>query len=253
MPRRVMQLELLLEPPVARRADGSLRHVLLPGGSLWYSLVRARRRTVTIMVDRARVQVRAPRWTPMPEIEEFLREKERWIRRRMEEARRAPAPFLWREGEPLPVLGEPLRIVLSPALAGVRRLEQSIEVGLPAALSPTHLRSAVLGWLRTEARRIFLERVALFAPRLGVSAPELKLSNARTQWGSCNARGRVLLNWRLVHMPLTLVDYVVTHELAHLRELNHSRPFWALVGSLYPAYASARRELERLGRQLPEL
>ncbi|OFZ71452.1 MAG: hypothetical protein A2W04_08810 [Betaproteobacteria bacterium RBG_16_64_9] len=107
--------------------------------------------------------------------------------------------------------------------------------------------------MRGEARRIFVERVAYFAPRLEVPAPEVRLSNARTQWGSCSARGRVLLNWRLVHMPLTLVDYVVTHELAHLRELNHSRPFWALVGSLYPAYASARRELERLGRQLPEL
>jgi predicted metal-dependent hydrolase len=247
-----MQLELLLEPPVARRSEGVLRRVLLPGGSLWYSLERSSRHTVTIVVDRSGVQVRAPRWTPIGEIESFLREKERWVRRRMEETRRAPAPFQWREGERLPVLGEPLRLAVSPVTAGVRRWGQSLQVGLPAVSGPA-LRSAVLEWLRGEARRIFAERVASFAPRLRVPAPDIKLSNARTQWGSCNARGRVLLNWRLVHLPLTLVDYVVTHELAHLRELNHSRRFWALVGSLYPAYASARRELERLGRQLPEL
>jgi predicted metal-dependent hydrolase len=215
--------------------------------------VRARRRTVTILIERARVEVRSPRWTPIAEIEAFLREKERWIRRRIEETRRQPAPFVWREGERLPLLGEALRIELSSFTDGVRRAGQSIEVGLPRGCAAARLRTAVLEWLKSEAKRVFLERVALLAPRLAVPAPELKLSNARTQWGSCNARGRVRLNWRLVHLPLTLVDYVVAHELAHLRELNHSPRFWALVGSLCPGYALARRELERLGRQLPEL
>jgi predicted metal-dependent hydrolase len=83
--------------------------------------------------------------------------------------------------------------------------------------------------------------------------PALRLSNARTQWGSCSARGRVLLNWRLVLMPGPLIDYVVAHELAHLKELNHSQRFWTLVEGLYPAHLQARRALERLGRQLPEL
>jgi predicted metal-dependent hydrolase len=253
VPRRVMQLELLLEPPPLRPADGSLRRTVLSGGPLWYGLVRSSRRTLAIVVDRSKVDVRAPRWTPVAEIERFLREKERWIRRRIEDARREPSPFLWREGERLPVLGEQLRLSLSAAAAGIRRSERSLEVGLAAPCGPAQLRTAVLAWLRSEARRVFVERIAHFAPRLGVASPDMKLSNARTQWGSCNARGRVLLNWRLVHLPPSLIDYVVAHELSHLKELNHSRRFWSLVASVYPGYTGARRELERLGRQLPEL
>lgn len=253
MPDGVMQLELLLEPPLSRPGSGVPRRALLAGGPLWYSLVRARRRTLSIVVDRARVQVRAPRRTPVHEIEAFLGDKERWIRRRMEEARRYSAPFVWRHGEFLPLLGEPLRLTFCVAPAGVRRVGDQIEIGMKSVTGSSQLRAAVLEWLRGEARRVFAERIALLTPRLGVREPQLKLSNARTQWGSCSARGRILLNWRLVHLPLTLIDYVVAHELAHLKELNHSRRFWAVVASLYPDHESARRDLEQRGRRLPEL
>jgi predicted metal-dependent hydrolase len=242
-----MQLELAIEPPPTRA--GSPRRALLGGGTLWYSLVRARRRTLSIVVDRSRVEVRAPRWTPINEIERFLADKEPWIRRRIDDARRGAAPFAWRDGEQLPVLGETLRLALTAVHGRIERVGDRIEAGV----SPSQLRAAVLDWLRGEARRVFAERVALFVPRLGVRAPDVRLSNARTQWGSCSARGRILLNWRLVHMPIPLIDYVVAHELSHLRELNHSPRFWTLVGSLYPAYEAARAELERLGRRLPEL
>src|SRR6185503_1641680 len=221
------------------------RRIQLPGGLIWYGFVRARRKTLTIVVERGLVEVRAPRWTPFTEIEAFIREKERWIRRRIDEARRVAPPFSWKEGERLPVLGEPLRLVAAEPGSGVRRSGDALQVGV----QPAAMRAAVLEWLLAEARRVFLERIAVFAPRVGVRVPEIRLSNARTQWGSCNARGRVLLNWRLVHAPLRLVDYVVAHELAHLRELNHSRRFWALVEQAYPECRTARRELNRLEKQ----
>jgi predicted metal-dependent hydrolase len=252
--RRMMQLEFALDqaPPQQVRPGGSLRRLMLPGGWLWYGFVRARRRTLTIVVDRDRVEVRAPRWTPIGEIEAFIRDKEPWIRRRVAEGRRAPPAFSWREGEQLPVLGEPVRIALAGG-AGTRRSGNRIEVGLAQDAPAPLLRAAVLEWLASEATRLFAQRVAEYAPRLGVPIPEMRLSNARTQWGSCNARGRVLLNWRLIHVPLRLIDYVVVHELAHLRELNHSQRFWALVEKAYPGCRGARRELNRIEKQLPEL
>jgi predicted metal-dependent hydrolase len=245
------QLELGLEAPQARA--GAPRRALLAGGPLWYSLVRARRRTLSIVVDRWRVEVRAPRWTPLNEIEAFLADKESWIRRRIEDARRDIAPFVWRDGEQFPVFGELVRLQRCGTDAPLRRVADRIEVDSRQADTPAKLRAVVLDWLRAEARRVFTERVALFVPRLGVRPTDVRLSNARTQWGSCSARGRVLLNWRLVHMPMHLVDYVVAHELSHLRELNHSPRFWSVVASLYPGYEAARRELERTGRRLPDL
>jgi predicted metal-dependent hydrolase len=248
-----MQLEFALDDaPPLHKPGAALRRILLPGGLIWYGFVRARRKTLTIVVERGMVEVRAPRWTPMGEIESFLREKERWIRRRIDEARRIPPPFVWREGERLPLLGEPVRLVLAEPGSGVALAGQDLRVGLRAA-GPAALRASVLEWLMGHAQAVFHERIAVFAPRIGVREPQLRLSNARTQWGSCNAHGRVLLNWRLVHAPLRLVDYVVAHELAHMRELNHSRRFWAVVESAYPDYRVARRELNRLEKQLPVL
>jgi predicted metal-dependent hydrolase len=244
--------ELEARPPLAGQR-GAARRALLAGGPLWYSLVRARRRTLSIVVDRARVEVRAPRWTPIGEIEAFLADKESWIRRRIELARRDTPVFSWREGERLPLWGESVALSVRGD-AGVWRRGPCLEIAPLLAASSACMRAAVLEWLRAEARHVFIERVAHFLPRVGVApTPDIRLSSARTQWGSCNARGRILLNWRLVHLPMHLVDYVVAHELSHLRELNHSPRFWAVVSSLYPAHEVARRELETVGRRLPDL
>src|SRR5208282_5533310 len=94
-----------------------------------------------------------------------------------------------------------------------------------------------------EARRIFLERLALFAERLAVRYRVLRLSSATTRWGSCSAEGKILLNWRLVHFPLSSIDYVVAHELAHLREMNHGPRFWNTVAQVLPGFEAARAQL----------
>ena len=99
--------------------------------------------------------------------------------------------------------------------------------------------------LREQARRLFQQRVALFAPLLGVQPTALRVSSARTRWGSASTRGTVSLNWRLVCLPLVLVDYVVVHELAHLREMHHGPAFWALVAGVLPDYAERRAALRR--------
>ncbi len=249
-----MQLEFALDDAAGllARPGMALRHLPLPGGGLYYGLARAKRRTLTIVVQRGRVEVRAPRWTPIAEIERFLAEKEPWIRRRVAESRRETPAFAWRQGERLPVLGEPLELVIDGSSPDTRRVGESLHVAGRIG-SPPELRTKVIEWLRQQAKAVFAERVAEYAPRLGVAPPPLGLSNARTQWGSCNARGRVLLNWRLIHVPLRLVDYVVAHELAHLREMNHSSRFWALVEQAYPGCRAARVELNRVEKHIPNL
>jgi predicted metal-dependent hydrolase len=107
--------------------------------------------------------------------------------------------------------------------------------------------------LREKARAVFSERLALHAPRLGVAAPPLRLSSARTRWGSCSHHGGISLNWRLIFMPLTVIDYVVCHELAHLKEMNHSPRFWSVVEQLCPDWRRLRLELRHQARHIPRL
>ena len=100
------------------------------------------------------------------------------------------------------------------------------------------------GWLQGEAKRLFGERLAIYAEKLGVNYRAYALSSAATRWGSCSSDGKIRLNWRLIHFPLSIIDYVVAHELAHLREMNHSPRFWETVESIFPEFREARQTLK---------
>jgi predicted metal-dependent hydrolase len=119
----------------------------------------------------------------------------------------------------------------------------TLHVGLGHAATPGQIRDAVQSWLQRQARRLFEERCRLFADRLRVRYTRLALSSAQTRWGSANANGAIRLNWRLIHFALPTIDYVVAHELAHLREMNHSPRFWDVVRSVLPEFERARGEL----------
>jgi len=251
---RLIQLELPLDAAPSPAKAGTLRRVVLSQRVLDYRFVRARRRTIGIVVRRGQVEARAPRHVALAQVESFLRSKERWIARRLAESACEPPAMHWAEGEQLPVLGKAARLSASSDSTAVQLAHGRLS--LPR-LALARWRSLAIEWLRATALDLFRERVRHYAARLGVHEPSLGLSNANTQWGSCRrtpgSPGRVLLNWRLVQLPPHLTDYVVAHELAHLRELNHSPRFWAIVAQLFPDYQAARRELVRLGRALPRL
>ena len=239
-------------------ARGVARQIALAGGLLHYGFVRAQRRTLSIVLGRQGVEVRAPRWIPLAQVENFIREKESWIRRRMGDVRTDAGAFSWRDGESLPLFGQTVSLQVLPT-AATPRARKVLQTGdrvvahLHGSDSSEHLRAAVLNWLRETSLALFRERIAHYAQSLGVPVPVVRISNARTRWGSCHSSGRVSLNWRLVHMPPRLIDYVVAHEIAHLLEMNHSPRFWSLVEQLYPGCRAARRELNLLEKRIPRL
>ena len=250
----IAQLGLPLPPADAGGARGKVRIARLNGGPLRYRLSRTARRTVGIYVGGGEVNVRAPRWVSVADIEAFLLEKESWVAKRLKERTAPPAAFHWREGEALPVLGRGLRLCAREGMEGVRREGDTLL--LPAS-EVYRWRALTLEWLKNTALERFCQRSDHYASLLGVQPPSVGLSNARTRWGSCwrarGTAGRILLHWRLIHLPPLLLDYVVAHEIAHLREPNHSKRFWAVVGALFPAYAAARRSLKLEGAALPVL
>jgi len=242
------QLQLPFDVPPRAQIAGRVRQLQLEGGILSYHLVRAKRRTIALFVDGDGIEARAPRHAAIADIETFIREKERWIRRRLAEPRRRP--LVWEAGTRLPWLGRTVSLMLRHGESGVWLSEDRLELGLADGAS---LRERALDWMRTQALEFFRGRVAELVRSRGLRVVAVGLSNAQTRWGSCGSNGRILLNWRLMMLPPHLIDYVAAHELAHLRELNHSPRFWGIVALLYPDFRAARRELNARAPALPDL
>ncbi len=216
-----------------------------------YRLLRSKRKSIGFLIDDDGLRVTAPRWVTLADIEAAICSKQQWIFRKINEQRersirRLQPPMEWRNGATLPYLGLEITVRVSEASSvGVRFDEQvrELHVSLPASASEQQLKDRVQGWLQGEAKRVFAERLAIYADKLGVSFKSFALSSATTQWGSCTADGRIRLNWRLMHFALPNIDYVVAHELSHLREMNHGPQFWKTVQSVFPEFESARKAL----------
>jgi predicted metal-dependent hydrolase len=227
------------------------RRLRLDDLNLDYRLLRSKRRTIGFLVDDDGLRVTAPRWVTVAEIEAAIASKQQWIFRKINEqrersVRRLQPPMEWRDGATLPYLGTDITVRVGDANhAGVRFDEagRELHVSLPASASEQQLKDRVQGWLQSEAKRVFAERLAIYAEKLGVSFRSFTLSSASTQWGSCTADGRIRLNWRLMHFAMPNIDYVVAHELSHLREMNHGPQFWATVQSVLPEFETARKAL----------
>jgi predicted metal-dependent hydrolase len=223
------------------------RRIALAGEAVDYRLVRTKRRTIGMHVGSEGLVVRASRWVTIRDVEDTLREHAAWILRRLaewRERRREVLPAVWKSGAPLLFQGRDLTLAIhASAKPSIEADLVNVTIRHPAPHDGHELAAAVHRWLRDEALQFLLPRVAACAARLGLARPPVTLSNARTQWGSCNPKGEIRLSWRLIQLPPQLAQYVVAHEVAHLVELNHSRRFWALVESLYPGHSAARRAL----------
>ena len=228
--------------------SGKQRRVVLDGETVNYRLVRTRRRTIGMQVDLDGLTVRAPRWVSLGEIEAALAERSSWILRTLAEwrtRRRDVFPREWKTGAPIYYRGAELSLAVYPARKSAIRHDMfDLTVLHPSASDERKVATFVSHWLKEEALRLLAPRVAAFASEVTGVLPPVKLSNAKSEWGSCNQRGEIRLNWRLVQLPDDLADYVVAHEVAHLVELNHSARFWAVVERLMPGHAMRRRALE---------
>jgi len=254
--------------PAAPAAPASLqahpaanRSILLQGQRVAYLLQRAKRRSIGFVVSEDGLVVRAPRWVTQPGIDEALQDKAGWIVRKIAEMQQRRASSLsasiqWEDGASLPFLGQPLQLVVDSeqrvARSGaVWRVEEDVPgspsrlyLALPPSAGRTQIRDLVQAWFIQSARQHFLARLAHFAPLLGVHYTSLRLSSAETRWGSAKSDGSIRLNWRLMHYAPAVIDYVVAHELAHLRVMDHSPRFWDTVAEVVPDHRALRQQLK---------
>ncbi|HVE88491.1 MAG TPA: SprT family zinc-dependent metalloprotease [Burkholderiaceae bacterium] len=218
---------------------------------LVYQLHRARRRTIGFQVNEHGLTIRAPRSIAVRDIELAIVENHRWIfakqtewRARCERLRESAIRFA--DGGVVQYLGALMTLRLDATEAHANDVKSEIHLALSQAATEIEVREALQSWLQNQALFIFSERIERFADRMPARFAGWRLSSARTQWGSCSRVGRVRLNWRLMHFTLPVIDYVIAHELAHLRELNHSARFWGEVARLLPGFEAARDQIKRI-------
>ncbi len=222
---------------------------------LSYHLIRSKKRRKTISLhvkDDGEIVIYTPYRTPKWEIEKFLKEKQSWIAKKVSEGekRKKEAEKTFLPGEKFLYLGEwyPLE------------MKESVNEELPLTLAfgkfilrRDHLgkaRDLFYHWYKKEAKEKITARVAHYSNRFQLLPEGIRITNARSRWGSCSRHNRLSFSWRIIMASLTIIDYVLIHELVHIREKNHSKKFWDDLESILPDYRKHRSWLRENGHLL---
>ena len=232
------------------------------GRTVEYAIARGRRRSWAVQVKAdGRVEIRVPEWMPDAEAHRHVQEHAAWIFRQLDRATlhpKAPVPSRFADGEQLTYLGETYTLRLRPGLpirTELKESERELWLTLPPPVeSPERVRRQLLDWYAARAKTLFPPRVKACLDRAAREGfrpvTRLTIRAAKTRWGSCGADGHVMLNSLLAQAPAECVDYVVMHELCHLRELNHSERFYAILTRLMPDWKVQRERLARISTEV---
>ena len=214
-------------------------------------IIRSHRRTISLEVTpRATLIIRAPQRVSARHIEEMIGEKRTWILRKMDEMRSRPSPVHheYAEGEVFLFLGRAYPLHFTENASGI--IERTDRLCVCRTFLPD-IRHRIKHWYMREAEKEIRSRCMWFSMTTGYTPASVRISDACQRWGSCTNRGGLNFSWRLIQAPLEIVDYVIVHELVHLRQPDHSKKFWNKVGEVMPDYEQRRkwlRENERLLR-----
>jgi predicted metal-dependent hydrolase len=211
----------------------------------------SRAKTARIIVGPRRpLEVIVPRGTRDAAVDEFLDEKRSWVERKVAAAREIaarPSQLGLERAGSVWLAGEPLRI---ERRNGPRAIAAVSEGRLVVSGPDSSAEAAIERWYRREARQRIEEVVRREADRLGVEYRTIGIRDPRTRWGSCSRRGNLSFSWRLAVGPAEVLEYVVVHELCHLREPSHQKPFWRLLETARPRWQEQARWLREHGQEL---
>jgi len=226
---------------------------LANGETISYLLEHRPRRTVGLKITADGLVVHAPKRIFAFQLNQILQDKSGWILDKLKaRAANQVNAIEWVDGEHLLYLGQDIQlsIVKNRSNKALFLDANTLIVATPTPDNHALIHRKVVQWYQKQAMADFARRLTILATKLGVPTPPLTLSNAKSRWGSCNSRGEVRLNWRLLQASPSIINYVICHELAHLKQMNHSAKFWAVVESLFSDYKQAENALKTLSPQL---
>ncbi|MDX9688876.1 MAG: SprT family zinc-dependent metalloprotease [Alphaproteobacteria bacterium] len=214
-----------------------------------------RKRSVALTIEPdGSLRVLAPKKVSQAWIEAFIREKTAWINRRRSivATKKERAATRLTDGSSLPLQGKLLSLSLcqGPNASLIHNPEQlSLTISLPEGLSEEmareEIKTELVLWYRKQARLALPSRMAFWAGQMGVHPTRLSISKAQHQWGSCNSKNEIRLNWRLITTAPEIIDYVIVHELAHITHKNHGNQFWKMVEKHIPDMKKRRQALRK--------
>lgn len=219
-----------------------------------YQIIRKpNRKTSTIVIkDNNDIEVRVPARMPTRIIEQFIEQKQQWIKKKLRFNSEQRAPVVVRsftDGERFDLLGEPLILTLQQGSRSTVIEDGKLLLTLPDP-EPDKVRRQLIHWYRLQAKSYFTERCKIRSKEVGAEASHVGEKAYKSRWGSCHIDGRIYFNWRLIMAPVWVIDYVIIHELCHLIHHNHSRDYWQLVESVMPDYRHAKNWLKINGNSL---
>ncbi len=208
-------------------------------------IVRSRRSSVGIQIlPDASIKVSIPYFYPKLFVGKILKEKEDWI---IQKQQLVLARSSQKKTEEYLYLGKSYPLEIRQDQKNIIEVDDKLYI---ASINKTYVKTYLTSWYKQQARKIIIERVYKYAKLSGAEFATVNITSAETRWGSCSSQKTLNFNWRLIMAPIAVIDYVVTHELAHLTELNHSRAFWETVRKMYPLYREYRTWLKRHGDTL---
>jgi hypothetical protein len=228
-----------------------------------YEIIRSNRKTMGIIIDNERnLIVRSPKNTAEAKIKEVLKKKTSWILsklKEMDKIKPAPKEKEFMTGEKLPYLGRRYRLVVNSA--EISKVEVKLYQGKFIIYYPIEfkekkkklrdrIRDALIEWYREHAKEKINDRVDKYKVKLDVEPNNVAVKKQKKRWGSCSSKGNLNFNWKLIMAPMSIVDYLVVHELTHLIHDNHSREFWTTVASIIPNFKEKKNWLKVNGRRL---
>lgn len=218
---------------------------------------KKRRRTVALSIKPpSKLVVRAPYKTAFSFIEEFIFERAKWILARfneLQEKHQHQKNYQYINGEEFYFLGAAYLLQIIEYDKIRTRCEMrtsSLIVSANHDSSKYEIRRCLVTWYQKQAKTYFLQRLNFWSEKLNIRFNHFSISSAKTRWGSCNYKNDIRLNWRLMMMTSSIIDYVVIHELCHVIHKNHSKRFWSLVAKAMPDYKQHQEQLKKWAREL---
>lgn len=235
------------------RYSAGIRTLKVNKHTLLFEVIYSSRRTLGISVNRAgEIVARAPQGVSLQQIDRFMTDHANWIvkqqRRAADRRQEQPVKLTYKDGETLYLLGKPLQLqVITGKNGSIQVSDGAISVAVKADANAGAVERAVMRWYRLQAEALFNERLALQFARVRhwkVTPLPLAIRRMKTRWGSCNSKGKITLSLRLMQAPVELIDYVILHELCHLREMNHGRGFYKLLAEICPDWRVRKSALK---------
>lgn len=253
-----MTIQPLKPTPFSK--NGHWHHRVINQQCVKFMLKRSTRKSIGLRISDEGLVITAPMWATEGQIDEALTTKADWILKKLQErsarlAQQAMSHTVWQEGGKLPFLGVSIQLQLNPLLnqtvfsgnLEIPKEHDRLCLNLTSDADSQRIQNLCHAWLQQQAKIHIQQRLQYFLQKCDYKHrfKNWRLANPAKRWGSCSSAGVIMLNWRLIHFAPAIIDYVIAHEVAHLKEMNHGTNFWQEVDRLLPDFYAARQQLKQ--------